>query len=259
MLDFRLAYPAQQLLYPENHDRRQTAIFQLLQGPPLLFSATRRPLSTAQRVPSGSLVSLASNRLTSSKTLVKIWTTWNQSTVTAALLKVSSAAARKAGDIADNLKHIVGFSLSLFEKLRECLDVILAFAGHREDLGASFTVHVHEDGDVMMPALRCRFVEADAAQPTEVKLPHGLEHVMLYDAPYAFIGVTDIIGHVLTGISRARSMIACSKSKVHPLPSRALGTLTRWIVNGHPNGATHGRVNGASGRCDLLGSCSVVL
>jgi methyl-accepting chemotaxis protein len=33
----------------------------------------------------------------------------------------------------------------------------------------------------------------------------------------------------------------------------------KQAVNGHPNGATHGRVNGASGRCDLLGSCSVVL
>lgn len=56
-------------------------------------------LSTAQREPFGSLNSLASNRRTSSRARVNSWTTWNQSTVTAAFSKVFPAADKKAGDM----------------------------------------------------------------------------------------------------------------------------------------------------------------
>src|SRR5512134_80112 len=156
------------------------------------WALVRRPsarLRMAQRRDLGSLLCLASARRTSSTALVNIWTTWNQSTVTAASSKVSPTAARKAPLMSQTTSAMrEGRPPCSARKASKRATVSLP---RDEDDRLVLGVEVDEDGDVGLAALGGGLVEADRLEPAEVEACHRLGDVVLDDAPQALIGDAD--------------------------------------------------------------------
>ena len=95
-------------------------------------------LRTAQRIAFGSCRLRASALRTWSTAVVKIWTTWNQSTVTAALGKLVASEARKAGDMSQTASAtLVGSPPWLSMKVRKAATQAFPLPGVAKITGLS--------------------------------------------------------------------------------------------------------------------------
>jgi hypothetical protein len=83
-------------------------------------------------------------------------------------------------------------------------------------------------GDVLMAALGRGFVEADRAYPPQVERGNNKMNIVPNDAPRPLVGDADERAAASTGISRTRTIAACSNNSVNHLPGRA-GTPTHLI------------------------------
>ena len=76
----------------------------------------------------------------------------------------------------------------VLQKGLELLQGFLALDRRDEQHGLAASLHVNEDGDVVMASLAGRFVQTNGLHIRKIKIGHGLAHVMLNDSPQPLVG-----------------------------------------------------------------------